>query len=106
MNQQTQEDKIVNRISAIMWVPIQDIMGRGRTKQVALARQIAMYFVNRAGSGVERTGRYFDRHHSNVSYATKHIHDLRFCDEEVRMIIEQIETAMPEIINSEQDYQI
>lgn len=89
-----------------MCVPVALVMGRNRTKQVALARQVAMYFVNKSGAGVEGTGRYFGRHHSNVSYATKHIHNLRYCDEEVRFIVEQVESTMPEIINSEHDYQI
>ena len=100
--------KIIEAVAKVMAVPVDLIMGKRRTKQVALARQIAMYFVNRRGLGVERTGVLFNRHHSNISYATNRIEQLRYCDYEITGIVTQVEMEMPELrqLNHNVDYQI
>jgi chromosomal replication initiation ATPase DnaA len=99
---------IIEKTGEIMGVSVGEIMGRRRTKQVALARQIAMYFINRSGAGVRDTGKVFNRHHSNVSYATNRIHELRYCDAEIRGIVQRIELHLPSQITiySTNDYQI
>lgn len=99
---------IIEKTGEIMGVSVESILGRRRTKQVALARQIAMYFVNRSGAGVKDTGRVFNRHHSNVSYATNRIHELRYCDAEIRDIVERLELHLPIQLTtySTNDYQI
>ena len=97
---------IIEQIGKIMGVSVESIMSRRRTKQVALARQISMYFINRSGAGVKDTGRLFNRHHSNVSYATNRIQELRYCDAEIKDIVQKVELCAPQLVYSANDYQI
>jgi chromosomal replication initiation ATPase DnaA len=65
-------------VSAMLQVPVPDIMGRARGARVSRARQIAMYVANVVfGAGMAECGREFGRDRSTVSYACSRIEDER-----------------------------
>jgi len=84
----------IKRISAEhCGVMVSDIDGRGKTRKVSLARQIAIYFTRKT-HGVEETGHMFGRNHSAVSQTCKRVEDFLECDREYGEIIRDVEAKL------------
>jgi len=88
----TLED-ILNIVSEYVGVSPEQIRGKRRTKNVALARQIAMYLARKfTGSSLKHIGQFFGgRDHSTVVHACKVIPKY---SGEVERIVEQIENRL------------
>ncbi|RKZ32878.1 chromosomal replication initiator protein DnaA [bacterium] len=88
----TLED-ILNAVSQHIGVSPEQIRGKRRTKNVALARQMAMYLSRKlTGSSLKHIGQFFGgRDHATVVYACKVIPER---SGEVRQILSQIETEL------------
>lgn len=100
-------NKITAAVSSVTCVPVDDILGKRRHKPIALARQVTMYYIYKAGLGVVDTGEMFNCHHSNVSHAVKSVTAWKECDWEVRQITSKVEDAIPELKRVHNiDYQI
>jgi chromosomal replication initiator protein len=82
-------------VAKYMGVTVPDINSRSRLKNVALARQIAMFYSFKKKNTQIAIGKEFDRIHSNISYAVKRINEWRECDWEVREILDGIENEYP-----------
>jgi chromosomal replication initiation ATPase DnaA len=99
--------RIKSAVASVCCVSVADIESRDKHQPVALARQIAMYYVYRSGNNMEQTGRIFNRHHTNVIHAVRCVTNWRGCDWEVRQITEKVEDAIPELKRVHNiDYQI
>lgn len=100
-------DRITQAISSVMCVPVGDIMSRRRTKNVSLARQLAMYYTYKVGNTVVAVGEIFDRHYTNVVHAVKNVTNWKECDWEIQEIATKVEEAIPELKRHNNiDYQI
>lgn len=67
-------DKIIQTVSQYFSVPVEEILGKGQTKECALPRQIAMYICRRnLKSPYMKIGDYFGRDHSTVMTSVKQI---------------------------------
>ncbi|MCD6596032.1 chromosomal replication initiator protein DnaA [bacterium] len=88
----TLED-ILNIVSEYIGVSTEQIRGKRRTKNVALARQIAMYLSRKfTGSSLKHIGQFFGgRDHSTVVHACKKIPKYKG---EVERIVTQIENKL------------
>ena len=68
---------IVQEVAAQTGVTVADIMGPGRTRLVAEARQAAMYFCRQEGFSLPQIGRRFKRDHTTVH------HNIRAVEERI-----------------------
>lgn len=70
----TTPDAVIEKVAAHYHVDSKLIKGKSRTKQVMLARQVAMYILcNRLGLSTTQVGKIMDRDHSTVCYALQSI---------------------------------
>ncbi len=95
-------DRIVEVVAAHFGVPVEDIMGRGKPRQVALARRTAMYLVRRImGRSYPEIGKFFGRHHSTVMYADSRTHMQRvhnvFCASNLARIEQELKGEHHEV---------
>ena len=68
--------RIVDCVCKFYNLKKEELLGRKRTKEIALARQIAMYLITEMLSmPQEAVGRIFNKDHSTVIYAKKQIAD-------------------------------
>lgn len=99
--------RIKSAVASVFCVSVDAIESRDKHQPVALARQVAMYYVYKAGNGVVETARLFDRHHTNVTHAVRCVTNWRTCDWEVQELTNKVEDAMPELKRVHNiDYQI
>lgn len=78
-----------------MGVTLQQLNSRCRLKDIALARQIAMFYSYCEGLTRQEVGKKFERNRSNVTHAVRRIKEWRECDPEVRSMLEGIEDEYP-----------
>ena len=88
----------IKRIVAdFMGTTVDEINSRNRFKNVALARQIAMFYSYLLGNTQEEVAEKFDRVHTNVTHAVKKVKQWRECDHEIRAMLEGIEGEYPQL---------
>jgi chromosomal replication initiator protein len=70
-------ESITKTVANYYKIPLGDIRGKSKTKEVALPRQVAMYLISKMiKPGLKENGQYFSgRDHSTVIYAIKTISD-------------------------------
>ena len=88
---------IKKMVADYMGTTVQLINSRNKERNVALARQIAMFYSYLSGNTQECVAEKFDRVHSNVTHAVKKIKQWRECDEEIRAMLEGIEGEYPQL---------
>ena len=70
----TTPEEVIEKVSSHYHVDQKLIMGKGRTKQVMIARQVAMYILcNRLGLSTTQVGKIMERDHSTVCYALQSV---------------------------------
>jgi len=84
-------------VADFMGTTVQLINSRNKKKNVALARQIAMFYSYLLGNTQEEVAEKFDRVHSNVTHAVKRVKQWRECDHEIRAMLEGIEGEYPQL---------
>jgi chromosomal replication initiation ATPase DnaA len=84
-------------VADYMGTTVELINSRNRFKNVALARQIAMFYSHLMGNTQEEVGEKFDRVHTNVTHAVKKVKQWRECDPEIRAMLEGIEGQYPQL---------
>lgn len=84
-------------VADYMGTTVDEINSRNRFKNVALARQIAMFYSHLMGNTQEEVGEKFDRVHTNVTHAVKKVKQWRECDPEIRAMLEGIEGQYPQL---------
>ena len=84
-------------VADYMGTTVELINSRNRFKNVALARQIAMFYSHLMGNTQEEVGEKFDRVHTNVTHAVKRVKQWRECDPEIRAMLEGIEGQYPQL---------
>ncbi|MCL2772632.1 MAG: chromosomal replication initiator protein DnaA [Oscillospiraceae bacterium] len=63
-------EKILSLVAQTFGVPLDELKGRKRTKEVALARNVAIYIIRKITDlSLPATGRFFDRDHSTIHSA-------------------------------------
>lgn len=89
-------DSIGNAVASHFTIPLGDIRGKTRKKDVAMARHIAMYMSHKILKiTLEEIGEYFDnRDHSTVIHGVKKIEDLAKNDSRVSQQIYEIESSL------------
>ena len=99
--------RIKSAVASVFCVSVEAIESRDKHQPVALARQVAMYYVYKSGTTMVDTARLFDRHHTNVTHAVRCVTNWRTCDWEVQKLTNEVEDAMPELKRVHNlDYQI
>ncbi|MFZ5997732.1 MAG: chromosomal replication initiator protein DnaA [Nitrospirota bacterium] len=85
-------DAIQKAVCEYFGVKIQDLKARKRTKEIANARQIAMYLSKQhTGLSLSEIGKFFGgKDHATVIYACKQIEEKRSKDEHLNRSIEQV----------------
>ena len=83
---------IQKAVSKYFHITVDEIMGSGKRKEVALARQICFYMCEKyvKGATASSIGREFSRDHSTVIYGINKIADDLKKKEEIKTIIEDI----------------
>lgn len=71
-------------------IPGETVLGRGRTADVSLARQIAMVAARRADFSLPQVARAFDRNHSTVIYAERVIAAKERKDREIAELLDRL----------------
>lgn len=79
-------DRIIAEVSSHFDVTLAELRGRGRSKQIVLPRQIAMYLIrDETGSSLVEIGRYLgNRDHSTVMHGISKIEDALQSDTTLR----------------------
>lgn len=67
---------IVEQVSRSRGVPVKDIMGTSRLKDIVAARQSAMWLSRSQGISFARVGRFFNRDHTTILHACNKIDGL------------------------------
>ncbi len=79
-------DSISREVSRFYKVPVEEMYGERRVKQVALARQVAMYLVRTlTQSSLPEIGKKFNKDHSTVLSSVRKITTLKGNDEQMRL---------------------
>lgn len=86
-------EKIKKIVAKTLGVKIEEIDSRNRYRMPALARQYAMHYALR-GRTLVSVGKYFDRHHANVSHADDKIKFLKENDWECKEWAKKIEKEL------------
>ena len=84
-------------VADYMGTTVDLINSRNRVKNVALARQIAMFYSYLSGNTQEEVAEKFGRVHTNVTHAVKKVKQWRECDHEIRAMLEGIEGQYPQL---------
>lgn len=72
VKQKTSVDNILKAVSTVFQVKVQDLKGHSRSKELTLARQVAMYLAKSLISeSLTDIGAAFGKTHSTVLYACK-----------------------------------
>lgn len=89
-------DSITKSVANYFSLPIGDIKGKTRKKEITLARHIAMYMIHKfAKITLEDIGKFFDgRDHSTVIHGIKKINDMIKQDSRLSQQIYEIETKL------------
>ena len=83
----TTPEEVIEKVTSHFHVDQKLVRGKGRTKQVMIARQVAMYILcNRLGLSTTQVGKIMERDHSTVCYALQSVErkmesDQSFADE-------------------------
>lgn len=85
-------EQILKSVSAVFQVRVSDIKGSGRTKDVALPRQVAMYLAYKLiNESLQMLGISFNKTHSTILHACKNIEKKAAEDETLRRQISMAE---------------
>jgi chromosomal replication initiator protein len=85
-------EQILKSVATIFQVRVSDLKGSGRTKEIALPRQVAMYLALKLiKESLQTLGTYFGRTHSTLLHACKNIEKRLANDETLRRQISMIE---------------
>ena len=85
-------EQILKSVATIFQVRVSDLKGPGRTKEIALPRQVAMYLALKLiKESLQTLGTYFGRTHSTLLHACKNIEKRLTNDETLRRQITMIE---------------
>ncbi len=93
---QLEPEQIIAAVSEHFGVPVEDVLGRRRSRDIALARQVAMYLVREFTSlSLPQIGRAVgNRDHTTVLYAVEKIAALFEKDDALRRQILEIKTKL------------
>lgn len=85
-------EQILQSVATIFQVRVSDLKGAGRTKEIALPRQVAMYLALKLiKESLQTLGSYFGRTHSTLLHACKNIEKRLADDEKLRRQINMVE---------------
>ncbi|MCE5316205.1 MAG: chromosomal replication initiator protein DnaA [Parachlamydia sp.] len=85
-------EQIIQSVATIFQVRVSDLKGSGRTKEIALPRQVAMYLALKLiKESLQTLGSYFGRTHSTLLHACKNIEKRLVEDEKLRRQINMVE---------------
>lgn len=85
-------EQILQSVATIFQVRVSDLKGTGRTKEIALPRQVAMYLALKLiKESLQTLGSYFGRTHSTLLHACKNIEKRLSEDEKLRRQISMVE---------------
>ncbi|WP_089322944.1 chromosomal replication initiator protein DnaA [Desulfurobacterium atlanticum] len=95
-------DEIKKAVSQIMNVKIEDLDGNSRKKQIALARQIAMYLCKKLGNySYPKIAAAFNRSdHTTAMHAYNRIKELREKDAQIQSLLYEIEGVLTRSVDS------
>jgi chromosomal replication initiator protein len=85
-------EQILKSVATIFQVKVSDLKGTGRTKEVALPRQVAMYLaLKMIKESLQTLGGYFGRTHSTFLHGCKNVEKRLVNDEMLRRQISMVE---------------
>lgn len=88
-------EHILKSVAATFQIRVSDLKGTGRTKEVALARQVAMYLAKElVKDSLMTIGAFFGKTHSTILHACKNIEQKLFSDELLRRQVDMIRRNM------------
>ncbi|WP_457567630.1 chromosomal replication initiator protein DnaA [Desulfurobacterium sp.] len=95
-------DEIKKVVSQIMGVTVEELDGSSRKKQIALARQVAMYLCKKYGNySFPKIASAFNRSdHTTAMHAFNRIKELREKDAELNQIVSEIESTLSRLIDT------
>ncbi len=85
-------DRIISAVAQQYQIPEEDLLGRRRTRQIALPRQVAMYLIREeTDTSLPKIGQALGgRDHTTVMYGHSRISDLIECDDGLRRQVHAI----------------
>lgn len=85
-------EQILKSVATIFEVRVSDLKGSGRTKEIVLPRQVAMYLANKLiNKPLQMLGESFGKTHSTILYACKAIEKRLKADDTLRRQIQMVE---------------
>jgi chromosomal replication initiator protein len=85
-------EQILQSVATIFQVRVSDLKGSGRTKEIVLPRQVAMYLALKLiKESLQTLGSYFGRTHSTLLHACKNIEKRLSEDEKLRRQVNMVE---------------
>lgn len=89
--------ELIETICIYLKVDKDDLMSKLRKREVALARQTCMYFLQKETTlTLKQIGRIFNRDHSTVIYGVQVVKDIRDTDPKFRLLIKDLEAYIKE----------
>lgn len=88
-------EQILKCVATVFQVRVSDLKGVGRTKEIALARQVAMYFACKLSrESLQMIGASFGKTHSTLLHACKNIESKLESDETLRRHLQMVERSL------------
>ncbi len=85
-------EKTISQISNLLGVTPEDVLSSKRTKEVSLARQIAIYVLKNVHNySILNLSRLFKKRHPAVIYSLKRVERLKFLDKKINSILTNFE---------------
>lgn len=88
---QLSEHFIIELITRMTLISIRELQSKTRKREVAEARQIAMYFIKKYTKiSLIEIGKIFNRDHSTVIYSIKNIESLKDSDKNINYLVTKL----------------
>jgi chromosomal replication initiation ATPase DnaA len=82
-------NRVLDSLRVLLDVSREDLFSKKRTENVALCRQIGMWFARKKGLKFIEIGEFFQRNHTNAMYAEKRIDELIPIDIHVQELVKK-----------------
>ena len=82
-------DRVLDSLRVLLDVRKDELFSKKRTENVALCRQIGMWYARKKGLKFIEIGEFFQRNHTNAIYAEKRIDELIPIDVHVQELIKK-----------------
>lgn len=96
--------EILKHCSNCFNIPIKEILGNSRKKEIVIARDIAIFYINKVLKNLKKTGAIFGKDHSTIIYSRDKFLDLYGLDKQFTNYVNEFLKHVCIINNSFSDF--